>query len=233
MEPMMTSKQRSLIGLAALLSFGALIQACGSSDAGSGGTTPMAGAAGAHAGAAGMVGVSGGGAASAGAPAGGAPAGGSGAGGASAGAAGASAGAAGASAGAGGGSAGGSTGPSATFTAVKSLIGMSCGTGNCHNKASKQLDYQGTTDLHALLTTALPANTPFCNGSILAVPNDLMSSLLFNITSKAAPTCKEGNNPAKTIARMPDNCKAGTMTPCLSDTQIKVISDWIAAGAPK
>lgn len=233
----MTSKQRSLIGLAALLSFGAVIQACGS-DASDGSTTPTAGAAGAHAGAAGSVGVSGGGAASAGAPAAGAPAGGGGAGGASAGAAGASAGAAGAAAGAGGvggasagaGGGGGSAGASPTFAAVKTLIGMSCGTGQCHDKASKQLDFQGTTDLYSLLTKPIALPIAHCTGSTLAVPNDA-NSLLYRVTQPNA-MCLE-NGAMKVIARMPDNCKTTGTPMCLSAAQVKVITDWLSAGAPK
>ena len=242
---MMTSKKRTLIGLGALLAIAAT-QACGSDDpagGGGAGAPAAAGAGGAHAGASGVsgggataAGGSGGAAAGAGAPAGGSGGAAAGAGGAAAGAGGASGGAGGAAAGAGGAAAGagGAGGPSPTFTAVKTLIGMSCGTGNCHNMNSGQLNFQTTTDLYAMLTTPIPANgVEHCNGSTLAVANDT-SSLLLRITSTAGTTtmCTEKGGMA-TIARMPDNCKTNGNPMCLSATQHKVFEDWIAAGAPK
>jgi hypothetical protein len=233
---MMTSK-RSLIGVAALFAIAAT-GACGSDDSAPPVTTPSAGAAGAHAGAGGAPASGGGGATSAGATSAGATSAGApsagaagsataGAGGASGGASGgtggASGGAGGAAAGAGGGSAGGGN----TFAAVKTLIGMNCGTGMCHNAASKQLDFQGTADLHALLTTPIATTIPHCNGSTLAVSMDA-NSLIVRIT-KGATMCSEGGQ-MKNIARMPDNC---TGNKCFSDAQVKILTDWIAAGAPK
>jgi hypothetical protein len=144
-----------------------------------------------------------------------------------AGAGGATAGAGGASASAG---AGGAGSASPTFAAVKTLFAMSCGTGTCHNKASGQLDFQGTTDLHTMLTTALPDSTAHCKGSILAAPNDAPGSYILTVV-KAASACQKGGG---NIGRMPDNCKTNGGSPmCLTDPQVKILSDWIAAGAPK
>lgn len=249
----MTSKQRSLIGVAALLAIAAT-QACGSSDeptppAATAGAAPT-GAAGSHAGGA----TTSGGSTSAGAPstAAGAPSTAAGAGGASAGAPSTSAGAGGASAGSGaggasagsgaggshaGGSSGGASGGSsgggsgATFAAVKTLIGMKCGTGTCHNKASGHVDFQGTTDLHGLLTTALPSNALHCGGSTLAVAGNAAMSLLVAITSTTTNSakCTTGNG---TVDKMPSGCSGTGASACLTADQIKVFSDWIAAGAP-
>jgi hypothetical protein len=257
---MMTLKQRSLIGLAALCAI-ASTQACGSDDTGTpttqAGSPGVAGAA--HAGSAGS-GVSGGGAASAGAPAAGAPAGGaaSGSGGAAAGApaggagsgsGGAAAGSGGSSAGSGGkgggkggsgGASGGSSGASsgsgggsstATFAAVKTIFSASCGTGQCHNAGSMHTNFQ-TGDLYAALTTAIPA-TPAnneCNGSTLVTPNDAAGSILVKVISGTTAMCKDAGTD-KPVPKMPYMC--GTNPMCLSADKIKTISDWIAAGAPQ
>ncbi|MES1174121.1 MAG: hypothetical protein ABUL62_07305 [Myxococcales bacterium] len=240
----MTSK-RSLIGVAALFALAAT-GACGSDDSGGGTPTPGAGAPaaggpGAGAGASGSPASGGGGASSAGAPSAGAPAGGApsaGAGGSVAagagGTGGSSGGAGGASGGASAGTGGGSAGGGNTFAAVKTLIGMNCGVGSCHNKASTHLDFQGTTDLHGLLTTAIADAIPHCKGSILAVANDT-NSLLLRITDNAntSTMCSEGGQ-MKAIARMPDDCKTNSANPrmCLTAAQRTVISDWIKAGVP-
>ncbi|MEI9950341.1 MAG: hypothetical protein WDO74_15510 [Pseudomonadota bacterium] len=241
---MITSKQRSLIGLAALFAI-ASTQACGS-DATS--PTPSGGApgaAGAHAGAAG-AGVSGGGAASAGAPAGGAPAGGGGAGGAAAGApaggggaGGASAGSGGSSAGAagkgsggsGGGSAGAGGASTATYAAVKAIFSASCGTGMCHNGNPHTNFQQG--ELHTTLSTAIAA-TPAgneCNGTTLITSGDAAGSFLVKVISNAMSTCKDAGAD-KMIPKMPYMCGTGANPACLTTAQVKTISDWITAGAP-
>ncbi len=152
--------------------------------------------------------------------------------------AGTTAGAGGSTAGAGGTAGGGTAGAggaSPTFAAVKTLFSTSCGTGNCHNKNSGQLDYQGTTDLHALLTTPIPATgSAHCNGTTLAVPNDAASSFLVTVvTGPGQVTCKK-NGTNEMIGRMPDDCSTTSTNPraCFTAAQIKTITDWIAAGAP-
>jgi len=244
---MITFKQRSLIGLAALFAI-ASTQACGSSDepapaaGGKPGTAGSPGTAG--------MGISGGGAASAGMPGlAGAPAGGGGAGGAAAGAAaggagsggtgGASAGSGGSSAGAagkggsGGGSGGGSAGTggasTATFAAVKTIFSASCGTGQCHNAGSMHTNFQ-TGDLYMTLTNAIPTTgANECNGTTLVTKNDAAGSFLVKVISNAMSSCKDAGAD-KMIPKMPFMC--GTNPMCLSADKIKTISDWIAAGAP-
>jgi hypothetical protein len=104
---------------------------------------------------------------------------------------------------------------------------MNCGVGQCHNAASKQLDFQGTADLHALLTTPIATTIPHCNGSTLAVAGDA-NSLIVRVT-KGATMCSEGGQ-MKALARMPDNCNGNK---CFTDAQEKILTDWIAAGAPQ
>ena len=225
-NPMTTPMHRSLIGLAALLGLTAT-QACSSSTNDSG-STLMGGASGiAHAGSAGS-GVSGGGSALAGT--GGAPTAGSGAGGASAGSGSSVAGSGGASGGSGAGSGGSSgsagAGSAVTFAQIKTLVSTSCATGTCHNKASKNLDYQGTTDLHTLLTTVIPAGSPHCAGSTPVKPGEVAGSFLL-AALKGGTACPVGGG---SIGRMPDLCAKSNS--CLTDAQIKMFSDWIAAGAP-
>ena len=240
----MTSKKRSLIGVAALLAL-ASTQACGSSDD-SGSTTPTAGAsntagatssAGAPGSVAGAAPVAGG-ASVAGAPAaaggasvagaGGAATAGAGGGTAAAGAGGAKA-TGGAGGAAGGGTAGGSSGGSggggstATFAAVKTLITSKCAT--CHTSSSGLVNFQ-SGDLYTTLTTALPTSLQYCKGDKLVTANDANSLLIRVVT--AATMCSN-NGTMQNLARMPDNCSGNN---CLSAAQIKTISDWVAAGAP-
>jgi hypothetical protein len=135
------------------------------------------------------------------------------------------------SAGMGGGSAGMGTGggSAVTFAQIKTLFGTSCGVGMCHNKASGNLDYQGTADLHSLLTTAIPQGTAHGVGSTLVVPNDATSFLISLV--KGGTSCPKGGG---MIGRMPDSCSTTSTNPraCLTADQIKLISDWVAAGAP-
>ena len=243
---MITSKHASLIVLAGLLGLVATQEGCGSDTSGGTGT-PTAGSSGAATAGAGS-GVSGGGSAgmasttagapAAGAPAAGAPATGGGGSGGTGGTGGSAAGAGGStagSAGTGGGSAGmGTGGSSATFAAVKTLFGMSCGVGTCHNAASGHLDYQGTKDLHGLLTTPIAAAIKHCNGTTLVVANNAAGSFLVTaVTGPGMVTCKK-NGADEMIARMPDTCSTTSTNPraCLTTAQIKTITDWIAAGAP-
>jgi len=249
---MITSKQRSLIGLAALFAI-ASTQACGSSDEP---TTPAGGAPGV----AGMpavagMGTSGGGAAAAGMPGvAGAPAGGGGAfgtggaaagspavggGGASGGTGGASAGSGGSSAGSGGkggsggksgsgGSGGGSAGGgnTPTYAMVQAIFNASCGNA-CHN-GNPHTNFT-TGDLYTTLSTPIPATPAMreCKGSTMITPNDGPNSLIVKILNGSTMCQNSGAN--QTIVRMPYMCNGNT---CLTAAQIKTISDWITGGAP-
>jgi hypothetical protein len=243
---MITSKHASVVGLFGLLALAAT-QGCGSDSdttagftAGSSGapTTGAAGVSGSGVAVSPSAGAPSAGAPGAGAPAGGAGTGGdstgtggdsTGTGGSSAGTGGSSAGTGGSSAGTGGGSTAGAGGggSTVTFAQVKSLFGTSCGVGNCHNKASGHLDYQGTTDLHGLLTSPIPAGTKDCIGTTPVTANDA-NSFLLKVVMTGGIACPMGTG---TIPRMPDGCKATGGTPCLTNAQVKLISDWIAAGA--
>lgn len=232
---MITTKNTALIGFSALLAF-ASTQGCGSDESTGGGAG--AGIAGATAG---SVGVSGGGSTAAGT--GGATAGsvgvsGGGSGGAAAGSGGASAGSGGAAAGSGGAAAGsggsgggsaGAGGAAATFTQVKTIFAASCGVGSCHND-NPHLNFQATAGLHALLTTAIPAkNNRECIGTIPVVAGNANGSLLANVV-KGSAMCKN-NGADQNLPRMPFQCTPNGNTKCLTDAQIKTITDWIAAGA--
>lgn len=254
---MITSKQRSLLGLAALVAI-ASTQACGSDEnpvvppqagapgagspaaagtpgAGMPGVAGVPGGAGlpalggsSGAGAPGIAGASAGGAPAAGAPAGGAPAGG--AGGASAGSGGGSSGGS-AGKGSGGGSAAGAGGggSTGTFAQVTAIINMSCTSGNCHSASSNQVNFKTPSpDLYTVLTTAIPSSVMHCKGTTLVVPNDVAGSFLVSVV-KGAAMCKN-NGANENIPKMPDNCQGNT---CLTTAQINTISSWIMAGAPK
>ena len=246
---MITSKQRSLIGLAALVAI-ASTQAC-SSD-GSDTPAPQAGspgAGGAHAGSASVAGAPAAGAPAGGAPAaggtpavagtsaGGAPAGGTSAGGTSAGgtsAGGASGGSGGKAGGSSGGSAGkgnggsGGGGSTVSYADVKAIFTASCGT-TCHS-GSPHTNFS-TGDLYTTLSTPIPT-TPAgraCKGSTLITANDGPGSLLVKIITGPSMTSCQNAGATQMIGRMPNNCSGNA---CLTSAQIKTISDWISAGAP-
>jgi len=249
---MITSKQRSLIGLAALFAI-ASTQACGSDTA----STPTAsagapGAAGAPGSSAGAPGLSAGApgssagapgssagapGSSAGAPAGGAPASGGGPAGAGSGnssgsgAKGGSTGSAGGSAAGAGAGGGGST---ASFVAVKALIISSCATSKCHDSASGHSNFHDG-DLYTTLTTALPTTSKqMCKGSTLVTSGNAAGSFLVKlVTGPSQSTCKDSGKDSN-VDRMPDKCGGASPAPaCLTTAQIKTISDWITAGVPK
>lgn len=232
---MMTSKHTTtLIGLAAVLAFAAT-QGCSSDESGTP-STPSAGS-GVGGATAGAVGVSGGGSTAAGgATAGSGQAGAAaGSGGAAAGSGGAAAGSGGAAAGSGGASAGaagmGGAAATATFTQVKAIMGASCGVGNCHN-GNPHLNFQTpAAGLYSVLTTAIPAGIPHCNGTVPVVASNVQGSFLAQVIQGQATCKKNGNN--ENIPRMPDDCSAtgNNPRPCLTADKIKTITDWIAAGA--
>jgi hypothetical protein len=132
--------------------------------------------------------------------------------------------------GSGGGSAAGAGagGSTATFAQVTTIINTSCATGTCHNASSMQVNFKTPSpDLYSVLTTAIPTSVMHCKGTMLVVPSDATSFLLAVV--KGAAMCKNsGTN--ENIGRMPESCTGNS---CLTTAQIKTISDWIAAGAPK
>jgi hypothetical protein len=135
--------------------------------------------------------------------------------------------------GSGGGSAGtGSGGGSGvTFTQVKDLLAMSCKGSKCHDagNAGKQVDLTTSDGLYTRLTTPLPDTTAHCGGDTAIVPGMPTASLLVKaVTGPGKVTCKKGGG-TEMIARMPDDCP--TDRACLTDAQIKLISDWVTAGA--
>jgi hypothetical protein len=131
--------------------------------------------------------------------------------------------------GASGGSGGGSSGP--TFAQVKDLLAMSCKGSKCHDAGNmgKQVDLVTSDGLYTRLTTPLPDTTAHCGGDTAVVAGMPTQSLLVKaVTGPDKVTCKKGGG-TEMIARMPDDCP--TARPCLTDAQIKLISDWVTAGA--
>jgi hypothetical protein len=120
-----------------------------------------------------------------------------------------------------------------TFGQVKELLSKTCAGAKCHDAASTQADWITSDGLYMRLTTALPQDTPHCPGNIPVIPSNPEGSLLLQAI-KGRPTCNKAGGGMETIARMPDDCSTTGTDPraCLTDTQIKLVSDWIAAGAP-
>jgi hypothetical protein len=145
----------------------------------------------------------------------------------------------GASGGSGGGSGGGASGGSGggsgvTFAQVKDLLAMSCKGAKCHDPGNqgKQADWITSDGLYARLTTALPDTTAHCVGNTPIVPGmPAMSLLVQAVTGPGKISCNKKGGGTEMIARMPDDCPADRA--CLTDAQIKLISDWVAAGAPQ
>jgi hypothetical protein len=128
------------------------------------------------------------------------------------------------------GSGGGGGGTAATFAQVKDLLMKTCAGAKCHDAASDQMDWTTSDGLYMRLTTAIPQGTPHCAGKVPVVANMPDQSLLLQAVKGSMPMCD-----SKALGRMPDNCSTSSATPraCLTDAQIKTISDWISAGAPQ
>lgn len=142
-------------------------------------------------------------------------------------------GSAGGSAGASGSGGGGGGGTAVTFTQVKELLAMSCKGSKCHDAGNqgKQVDLVTSDGLYTRLTTPLPAGTAHCVGDTPIVPNmPTMSLLVKAVTGPGKISCSKSGGGTEMIARMPDDCPQANR-PCLTETQIKLISDWVAAGA--
>jgi hypothetical protein len=145
----------------------------------------------------------------------------------------------------GGGSTGGAVGSAGAagggataglFGQVSDLLGTKCAGGKCHGTGSTQAGFATAkgSALGTLLTTPLPASTPHCVGVTLVTANDANSPLLNVVASGGKISCTMPKT--ETFGPMPLGCTATATTPtgsCLTAAQIKVISDWIAAGAPQ
>lgn len=56
-----------------------------------------------------------------------------------------------------------------------------------------------------------------------------LSLLIKAVTGPGKISCSKAGGGTEMIARMPDDCPGER--PCLTDAQIKLLTDWIAAGA--
>jgi hypothetical protein len=135
--------------------------------------------------------------------------------------------------GSGGGGGTGGGGGGVTFAQVKALLAMSCKGSMCHDAGNtkQQIDWTTSDGLYMRLTTAIPDSVAHCVGNIPVVPSMPAQSLLVQaVTGPGKITCNKKGGGTEMIARMPDDCP--TDRPCLTPEQIKLISDWVAAGAP-
>jgi hypothetical protein len=127
-------------------------------------------------------------------------------------------------AGTGGGAAGGAGG-AATFAQVATILGTSCGTGDCHN-GTDHVDLRNNTGLYTRIVNGSPSGAKTmssCTSRKLIVPNNVAMSVIAQAVMASVSGC--------TNARMPDDCPT-TNRPCLTTAQINTITSWINAGAP-
>jgi len=134
------------------------------------------------------------------------------------------------SSGSGGAGGSGGGGNSTTFAAVKELMAKTCGTGTCHNAASGELNYQDVPNLYKTLTSPVPNNAKHCAGNPAVIKANDTNSLLLKALAAAGSMCMNNGN-TQSIGRMPDGCPKQN-EPCLTTDQVKVFTDWVAAGAP-
>jgi hypothetical protein len=99
----------------------------------------------------------------------------------------------------------------------------------CHDSASMQIDLTSSDSLYANLTMPL-ANVPHCVGDKPVVANMADSSLLVRAI-KGTTMCSKNGGGMEELARMPDHCGEQGRPPCLTEAQIKLVSDWVNAGA--
>jgi hypothetical protein len=119
-----------------------------------------------------------------------------------------------------------------TFASVASLLGSKCGGSNCHGGAN-HVNLVNMTGLYTRLTTPMPMSQAHCGGTTLVVPSNPSGSFLLSIV-KGGSSCMKGSA-MEAIPRMPDGCSTSSATPraCLTTDEIKIIEDWISAGAPQ
>jgi hypothetical protein len=119
-----------------------------------------------------------------------------------------------------------------TFAQVSSLLGMACAGSMCHG-GTNHTNFTNMSGLYMRLTTPLPTSSPHCDGTTLVVPSNAAGSFLVSVI-KGQAMCMNGTM-METIPRMPNDCSTSSMNPraCLTAAQIKLIEDWVAAGAPQ
>ena len=119
----------------------------------------------------------------------------------------------------------------ASFGPVKELLGKSCAGGKCHSAESQQVDWVTAEGLYMRLTTPL-TGSPHCAPDTAVIKNMPDQSLLVRVL-KGSTMCSKAGGGMEEIARMPDHCgEGGNNPPCLTEAQIKIVTDWISAGAP-
>jgi hypothetical protein len=101
----------------------------------------------------------------------------------------------------------------------------------CHSEASQHIDWVTETGLYERLTTVIGSKGADCKGSTPVVPNMAEQSLLVRIVKGSTMCVAEGGG-MQEIPKMPHMCPQNNR-PCLTDAQVKTISDWIAGGAPQ
>ena len=138
----------------------------------------------------------------------------------------------------GGSSTGDGAGAAATtpFGQVTALLGKRCAGSKCHSSSATQLAFATAAGsaLHSLLTTPIPAGIPHCVGVTLVTPNDTNSPLLKIVMSGGKIACTKPKT--ENVGPMPDKCTTTSTSVtgvCLTAAEIKLISDWISAGAPQ
>ena len=102
----------------------------------------------------------------------------------------------------------------------------------CHG-GSNHINLVNMTGLYMRLTTPLPSTNSHCGGTTLIVGGNLASSFLANVI-KGQATCMKGGG-TEMIPRMPDDCSTSSSNPraCLTAAEIKLVEDWVTAGAPQ
>jgi len=110
----------------------------------------------------------------------------------------------------------GAGGSSAAFTQVATMLGKNCGIAGCH--ADKQSPH--FTPGPQLYETLTGPNTVLaaCDYTKMVEAGDPANSALVRLMNRKCGSFT-----------MPPSCKK---TPCLSETDLKTLSDWIQAGAP-
>jgi hypothetical protein len=118
-------------------------------------------------------------------------------------------------------------GGGATFTAVRMLLTSSCAVTGCHgnNGGTMHIDLRDTMGLYTRLTGQAPATAPAaCKMHTLIMPGmPTQSFLLSMVGTDMAARLSCG-------ARMPEGCP--TQRPCLTATQLQLLTNWVSSGAP-
>jgi hypothetical protein len=110
------------------------------------------------------------------------------------------------------------------------MLAMSCKGAMCHNAGvSKHLDFVTPGTLYNNLTMPVPAGD-VCAGDTPVVKNNPDGSLLVKVLKANGGDMPCGGGGM--VGKMPDRCGQAGSPQCFTDQQIKVITDWISAGAP-